>query len=295
MPWFLWVAILTTAALGAGLAPSGCARVPRARARPAAPALVAPPGASESDPALAIRGAAQLALALRTEGFQDATPEGDMVRVQGHALGLRVGVDQVIEEGDHTTAAVHVAVAIDGRLAEALRVEAIGIDKDRTEAVEHAIREWGVGYGIPIADALRYLWGRSSSTTARESTASPSPPATETGAAGLTLGAFRVFPGPTGVRGEPPAGWRGGTPTMHRALLARVEGALRDVLPDPGSGLHALKLALHVRDGASDAGDCRVDATPSEALCRAAREGPWPAGPSEFLVKQFYVLVPQAP
>ena len=109
------------------------------------------------------------------------------------------------------------------------------------------------------------------------------------------MGRFQVFAGPTGIRGDAPASWRRGS-ELHRALLARFEPALEELFPPPTMpGFHTLKLTVHVRNGAAGEGECMVDGRPNARLCQLAREHAWPAGDSDFLFKQYYVLAPARP
>jgi hypothetical protein len=214
---------------------------------------------------------------------QDAT-----VSIEGHTLTVHVTPGQIVDEGDHTVVGIDVTVDLNGRPEEAFHVAAIGMDLNRTEAFAHAVREWLVGAGIPMVDAIR---GAAAHGTA------PAPIADGgTGpTAPLQLGALPVFAGPTGVRGNPPAGWERGTAEMHRALLTRIEPGLDELIPPARRrGFHSLKVMMHVRNGSGGEGDCRVDGMPNERLCQLVREFPWPAGESEFIFRQYYVLAAPA-
>lgn len=250
----------------------------------AADRLTAAAGPAAVDPGLSNDVANELYNALRRIGVT-ATQERNTVRFSGHTIVATTRVEQVIEQGDHATAAINVALELDGQPAEAFHVIAIGIDANRAESLQRAVREWGVGYCIPTVEALQ------AAGVVPGTVQASLPPDAMAPVVTYTLGPYRVFPGPTGVRGDEPEGWNSGSAEMHRAFFRVFEPALRELIPPARArGFHSLKLTLHVRNGAAGEGDCRVDGAPSDRLCQLARAYPWPAGPNEYIFKQYYVL-----
>jgi hypothetical protein len=272
--------LICTAALS--LAMAACHRESPRPAVRATAARQATPAPSSNDAHLSNDAAIELANAFQREG-SPANIDGNTVRASGHALTTHVQIAQVIAD-DVTTAALDVAVDLDGRPTEAFHVTAIAHDRDREEALAHAIREWAVGYALPIVHAVR------STHTSLE--------AHDAGATfTLHLGPYNVYPGPIGARGELPVDWDARTAGMHAALLARIEPGLHEILPEQNfqaEPFHALRFTVHVRAGVVGEGDCRVDNVPNERLCELIREYEWPSSPNEtdgYIVKQYYVLV----
>jgi hypothetical protein len=257
-PWIL----AATIALGIGCS------------RPAAP----PPRASRPDAGpsrteadLPNNVAAALAGVLQRAGTP-VVVEGSSLHVGRRTLRAHASVREVVSDPDHTTAAVDVTLDLDGVAVDAFRTLAIAIDANREEAVQRAVREWSVAYGMPIADAIRG--------------------ATPEGGL-LQLGPFTVYPGPTGARGEMPTNWERGTSAMHRSFLDRIAPSLDALIPpNTRARFHSLKFTMHVRNASAGEGECLVDGAPSDALCQIVRTYPWPQGPEEYLFKQFYVLAP---
>lgn len=240
-----------------------------------------------ADPTLSSLAATLLASQFNQTGTT-ATAQGDTVRFQNHTLTLRVTPTEVVSQPDHLLAVIDVQVDLDGRSQPAFHTASVGRDHDRQEAFHHAVREWLVAVGVPLVDALRTLGDAVSSVQEAQVTH---------GDAGLSptlrLGPYRVFPGPTGVRGERQPDQPFGTPAMHQALLRAIEPALDELIPrSQRAEFHSLRFTIHVRNGAVGEADCRTDGVVSPRLCDRIRTVAWPRGEYECLVRQFYVLSP---
>jgi hypothetical protein len=284
-----WMGLLSSWCVLAGVACSRNRASAGASSAAATSSMGGAPGTADAD--LSREATAQLAAAFQRAG-SEARVEGSEVVLEGHRAAVQVRVERVVDQGDHATAAIDVAMDVDGRAMSAFHVGAVGIDANASEATAHAVREWAVAYAIPIVDALRFAWHGDEPHLATAS----GDAGTTTPLVTLRLGPYRVFAGPTGARGEPPAGWDALGVQLHRDFLEHANADLAPLIDGGASAttLHSFKLALHVHDGAVGDGDCRVDGAGSPALCRAAQRYPWPSGPSDFLFKQFYVLVPDA-
>lgn len=239
----------------------------------------APGTAPTGDPRLSANAATELASALQRAG-SPASVDGATVRAAGRTITSRVQIAQVIEE-EVTTAVLDVALDLDGRPEEAFHVTSIAHDRNREEALQHAIREWAVACAMPTATALRIASGAIDLPDARA-------------AGSIRLGPYDVIAGPIGARGEVPTDWDARTVGMHAALLGHIEPSLAQLIPPArAAGFHSLRFTLHVRAGRVDESDCRVDNASSERLCEAVREYPWPRSADEtdgYIVKQYYVL-----
>ncbi len=253
---------------------------PRDTSRPAPTRAASPvPVPPRGDPRLSADAASELAGAFQRAG-SPASVDANTVRVLGRVITAHVQIVQVIAE-EVTTAVLDVALDLDGRPEEAFHVTSIAHDQNREEALQHAIREWAVAYALPTVAAMRLASGLVDPPDAHS-------------AGTFRLGPFNVVAGPIGARGETPVDWDARTVGMHAALLGHIEPALAQLVPaDRAQGFHALRFTLHLRGGRVGESDCRVDNAPSERLCEAVREYPWPHATDEtdgYIVKQYYVL-----
>ena len=60
----------------------------------------------------------------------------------------------MLPHGDATLAAINVRLKLDQRPIPAFSTSATALDANRDEALEHAVSEWAVGFGMPIVAAL---------------------------------------------------------------------------------------------------------------------------------------------
>jgi hypothetical protein len=237
------------------------------------------PAATEDDADLTRDLASELARAFQRESVP-ASVEGTRVRALDHVFTAHARVLQVIEE-EMATAAIDVAFDLDGRPEEAFHVTAIAHDRNRAEALQHAIREWSVANGIPMVQAMRPRDAASS----------------DGGVRALRLGRYDVFAGPMGARGEVPPDWDARANGINAALVARLEPELARLLPESASRYRGLRYTMHIRGGAGGEGDCRVDNVENEHLCELIRTYAWPhiEGETEgYIVKQYLVLTSPA-
>jgi hypothetical protein len=209
-----------------------------------------------------------------------ATVQGQTVVTAQHAIEAAAQEDQVLPHGDAVLAAITVRLNLDRRSIAAFSTTATALDANRQEALDHAVREWSVAYAIPIVAAVHGADPRIEDAAGDE---------------GYPLGSYRVYAGPTGVRGEIPEHWVHNSTLVHATMLARIEPVLRELIvpSTTSSPFHSLKLVLHIRNGAAGEGECRVDNEMNERLCQVVREYPWPQESGDYILKQYYVLGPR--
>jgi hypothetical protein len=186
------------------------------------------------------------------------------VKVPGHTIATTATIEQGEGRDETFVVGVSISVEVDGRAVPALTSGAVGVDSSRQAALTTALEEWSAQYGTPILEAL-----------ARRQ---PS----------LTAGGFDVYAGPTGVRGAKPEHLA----DIHAALFAVLTPELSRLVATPT--LHALTVTLVKEPAGAVDGEFRVDGAVSETLKQIALKVTWPGAPDAYMLKQFYVLVPNS-
>lgn len=268
--------VLAGSLVGCG---SGEVAPPPAPAAPAAataaaatanPEPAAPAADDTTTEALSWRAAAILSGALRGAGARvELADGGRTLKFDGHTLAAAVTIEKIVEEQGNVLAGIGIAVRVDGAENPALFAGGVGVGDTRAGAIETALQEWAMQTGGPIVQALR---GPSSRR------------------APITVGAWDVHAGPTGIRGEKPEGATFDE-AWQTSFLAHIDAVVRASFSGPG--LHAMTLTIVV-DGVGNRGECRVDGVVSPQLCERARSHAWPVGKDAYMFKQFYVLAPRA-
>jgi len=187
---------------------------------------------------------------------------GNAVKLDDHSLVTNVAIEQIREHpsGAQTAAGIGVMFDVDGNSVPALTTGSVGIDSTREGALGVAIEEWVTGYGMPIVNAL----ARKGKT--------------------LRVGAFDVYPGPTGIRGSDPEHLE----NLHETFFQEVGSALPQLVSGPS--LHALSILVVRRPDGSLDGEFRVDGQPSDRLKQLALRAKWPKSEDTYMLKQYYVL-----
>ena len=238
------------------------------RQAPAAPAI-------PDDPQVSHDIATELSNAFQREAVT-AVANGATVRVLDHTITAHGGIDSVeAVSDDATVAALAVSLDIDGRSEPAFHVTSIAHDRNRNEAIAHAVREWSVAFAMPFVRALR-----NAPTDAH-------------------VANYRLYPGPIGARGEVPPDWDAQSSHIASELVGRLDGAADELLALPEGQrasdrpFHAIRFTVHVQGGTGVEGDCRVDNVPNERATALIRSYPWPRAAGEtngYIVKQYLLL-----
>ena len=115
--------------------------------------------------------------------------DGDLL-VLGHRLGLSIGFEGFVQQGEQTIAPLDVQIHLDGDTGgDRYRVGTLGVGDDRLAAMRGAVEEWHLLAASPVLAAL----GVEAAPLRR--------------AAPLRqLAGWDLFPGRAGIRGTLPAG-----------------------------------------------------------------------------------------
>lgn len=216
--------------------------------------------------AVAQRGSERLApaCAQALARMAGGTSSGNVVGFGRHSLALTVAIESVEDNSANATVAgtIRVSCDLDGQSIPSLDAASLGLGATREDALTEAVEEWVFEFGIPIAKALN-----------------------ETGEARI-VGGFRVYPGPTGIRGQKPER----VESVHDAFFDVVAPSLSTLFWRPPP--HALSIAVLRRPGRDLEGEFRVDGEPSQRLKDLAMRAKWPESSGSYMLKQYYVLVP---
>jgi hypothetical protein len=191
---------------------------------------------------------------------------GNVVGFAGHSLALTVAIGSV--EGNTTNPGVAGTIRVwcdlDGRSMPSLTAASLGIGATREDALNEAVEQWVFESGIAIANALN-----------------------QHGDVRI-IGGFRVYSGPTAIRGQTPERLE----SLHDALFEVLAPSLLTLFSRPPP--HALSITVVRRPGRDLQGEFRVDGEPSQRLQDLAMRVRWPESSGSYMLKQYYVLMPAA-
>lgn len=192
------------------------------------------------------------------------TSSGNVVGFGRHSLALTVAIESVANGSTNaaTVGTIRVSCDLDGRSMPSLTATSLGVGATREEALDKAVEEWVLGFGIPLARALN-----------------------EKGEARI-VGGFRVYAGPTGILGEKPERLEG----VHDAFFEVVAPSLSTLFSRPPP--HAVSISLVRRAGRRLEGEFSVDGEPSQRLKDLAMQAKWPESSGSYMLSQYYVLMP---
>lgn len=213
-----------------------------------------------------------LVAALKSEGIV-VKANGPAVDLGGRTLSIATSIDYVTERDGKVIVGLDFASTINGKPAPALHTGSLGIDDTRQAAIQTAMQEWALQYGVATAKALLNS-------------------DTRDGGSALSVGGIAVFPGATGIRGRAPPEFTG-SDSLHRALITHVRALLEPLVVVDGP--HAMTLTLVFREGAPIEGECRLDGQVSAPLFSSLQQYAWPTGSGTFMFKQYYVFTTAAP
>ncbi|HUR34430.1 MAG TPA: DUF6348 family protein [Vicinamibacterales bacterium] len=221
---------------------------------------IASPVASDD---LSQRCAAVLAALARASGLTVSVSGAEVAFPEG-TVRLRARIEARQAGQGRALAGVAIEAAIDAHPGFA--VGCVGVGRNDDDAVETAIQEWNQLVGQSL---LRALVTREHSSER------------------YTVGGFIAYPGAIGFRGQAPPLW-------SAADHVRLLGAFRSALPLPVPTVrHALIVTVVVEPGQMPQGEVRLDGAISSSLWLGAQGFDWPLAPSGYILKQFYILVPE--
>jgi hypothetical protein len=154
------------------------------------------------------------------------------------------------------------AVLLDGSNQSHLSSTQIGIGSTIVEAADTAVQEWYLGFGQALLKAI---------ALEREQ---------------YMFGAFAVYPGTTGFRGQPPQGVTAGTDELQVRLLR----AVAPVLPRHDGRLHTLQVVVVVQPNSQPQSHVLLDGQASDQAAALAAGLRWPQAVSSFMYKQAFLL-----
>lgn len=209
-----------------------------------------------------------VALAQRLkEAGQSASQEGSLLKVGQREIRIEPQIEREVQKEGRWLIGVGIRVNLDGNDLPALRSGAVGIDASREAALKTAAEEWSQEFGAPLVHALF-------------------PTSTKHNPA--VYGAYRIFPGPPGIRGSdniksfdaslrelPDVLGRFATQTFHQGK-AEWRGLTVSIAFTPTQEKKSM---------------CQVDGKMSDELSSAVNRLDWPVD-GNYLFKRFYLLAP---
>jgi len=186
-------------------------------------------------------------------------PEGMAIRVGEHKIRLATTVENDGKMDTGYAVGIAVRLVLDDSPVVKLTTGAVGIGTDRNDALAKAADDWAMQYGRPIVAAYE---GKAPSFEAVD---------------------MKIYAGPVGFRGTPPAA----NQDLARPAFDALAPALR-VIVAQDDGLHGLTITM-TRDANGVDGEVRFDGEHHIALSTDARRATWPDG--HYMVKLFYVMM----
>lgn len=188
--------------------------------------------------------------------------KGTEIEIARHRLRITPVSEQVLRTEGEFISAARFEISLDGLKQEGLTAGSIGIGDSADDATSTAVAEWFMLLGSPI---LRSIADR---------------------APDLTVGSFRVYIGPLGVRGQAPNELVAGQVITPDKVLK----AISETLPRVNGKLHTVQILIVVTPEGSITGECRVDAQISAMALASVQQLNWPKGLTQYIFKQSYVL-----
>lgn len=196
--------------------------------------------------------------------------DGELV-VDSHRLGLSIGFEGFVAQGEYTLAPLDIQIHLDGDHGDRFRVGTLGVGADRASALREAISEWHLLAAAPVLAALG---------APLENRRAP--------AKGQPLAGWDLFAGRVGIRGAVPAELRAGG-AFYRALLDRLRQVVaRWEQPDR----FTLRSIYVMATCGPDAREIQaaIDGIVHPELIALLDSLAWPTGGETYLYKQLFVL-----
>jgi hypothetical protein len=217
----------------------------------------------------------QAALAALTHHLDEAqvpyTLDDGELLVDSHRIGLSIGFEDFVVQGEHTLAPLDVQIHLDGDDGDRFRVGTLGVGTDRATALREAIFEWHLLAAAPLLAAL------GAPLQKRRASSEPQ-----------RLAGWDLFPGRIGIRGAIPPELRSGSP-FYRSLFEGLREVISRWDEPERFTLRSIYLMASRHDGIAEV-QAAIDGLVNEDLVQVLSGLSWPAGGDPYLLKQLFVL-----
>jgi len=216
----------------------------------------------------------QLALAAIRHHLDEARARYELdegeITVGDHRLGLSIGFEGFVRQGEQTIAPLDIQIHLDGDEGDRFRMGSLGVGGDSDSAIRSAVQEWHLLAAAPLLAALG----------AAVELRKPRLP--------QRLAGWDFFPGRMGVRGKMP-GELDPSAAFYRSLLEVLRAVVSRWEKSPRFLLRSICL---LASGTADAREIQaaVDGLLDPGLTEQIAALPWPQGPEAYLYKQLFVL-----
>jgi len=196
--------------------------------------------------------------------------DGELV-ASGHRLGLSIGFEEFVPQGNMVLAPLDVQIHLDGDEGDRFRVGTLGVGSDRAAAMNDAIAEWHLLVVAPLLAAL------GAAVENRRASSVPS-----------SLAGWDLFPGRIGIRGKVPGQLSSGS-AFYQSLLARLHQVVaRWDQPERFALRTIFIMATHHPTGCEV--QAAIDGLVDMGLVELLQGLPWPESDETYLYKQLFVL-----
>ena len=191
--------------------------------------------------------------------------------IAGTTLAVKIEIEAERapgEEGRPYLSAIKVRVSLNDEIDTALTAGSVGVGESTTAARVSAVRGWVEGYGVAIARMLSRTGGLE--------------------------GVFEdavVYLGRTSFRPKAPAGWHNASSMFHATSLNAVWPTLAEYRAAADPVAVDLQLLMNARGATS--GELRVNGVKTPSVPALTFSEPFPS--DRFIVKQYYLIVPDVP
>jgi hypothetical protein len=208
---------------------------------------------------------------LAEAGLKVEIEDGELV-VANHRLGLSVGSDGIVKQGEHVIVPLDIQLHLDGDEGDKFRVGTLGVGPDREAAARAAVAEWHVLAAAPVLAAL----GAPLATPRRGSNRP------------MQWGDWSVFPGRAGIRGPLPAEMQPDG-ALLRSLLQTLRTAVLNWKQPARWKMASIYIMATVGPDGTEI-QTAVNGFVDEPLAEKLRLLAWPKPADTFLYKQLFVL-----
>ncbi|MEX2113765.1 MAG: DUF6348 family protein [Pirellulales bacterium] len=193
------------------------------------------------------------------------------ISLDGHRLGISIGFDEFVPQGNLVLAPLDVQIHLDGDSGDRFRVGTLGVGSDRAAAMQDAISEWHLLVVAPLLAAL------GAAIELRRSRGVPT-----------SLAGWDLFPGRVGIRGPVPGALRAGS-AFYQSLLSRLQQVVAGWDQPERFELRSIfVMATHSPTGCEV--QAAIDGLVDAALVELLQGLPWPESAETYLYKQLFVL-----
>jgi hypothetical protein len=193
------------------------------------------------------------------------------IAVNGHRLGLSIGFEGFVPQGDLVLAPLDIQIHLDGDTGDRFRVGTLGVGADQATAVRGGVAEWHLLAVAPLLAAL--------GAPVETRRAAKEPP---------RLGAWDLFAGRVGIRGQVPPALRGSN-TFFTHLVEQLRGVvIKWEVPNRFQLRSIYFMATRTPEQVEV--EAAVDGLVNPDLAKVLTSISWPRGGETYLYKQLFVL-----